>query len=299
MTSFAAPSQPLGARVWLLAIRPKTLPAAIGPILVGTAVAIDAKSFHALSALVSLLVAALLQIIANLANDVFDFRRGADVDRLGPIRVTQSGLIAPERVLAATAVVIALAIGCGLYLVWRGGWPILLLGLVSILAAVAYTGGPFPLGYHGLGDLFAFLFFGFVGVAGSAFVQMNELTWTAVLASLPIGCLVAAIIVVNNLRDIETDAAAGKRTLAVRLGARATIGEYALLLTVAYAILPMLWLSGELSGWWWLPWLSAPLAVRLIRSLARTTGRALNPVLGRTAQLSLIFSALFAIAIVL
>jgi 1,4-dihydroxy-2-naphthoate octaprenyltransferase len=298
MMSLAAPPLPAGRRVWLLAIRPKTLPAAIGPIFVGTAVAIDADRFHALSAFVSLLVALLLQIIANLANDVFDFRRGADAARLGPTRVTQSGLLPPERVLAGTIVVIGLAVACGLYLVWRGGWPILVLGFASIIAAVAYTGGPFPLGYHGLGDLFAFLFFGFVGVAGSAYLQIGSLTWLATLAAVPVGCLVAAIIVVNNLRDRETDAAAGKRTLAVRLGTRATIGEYRLLFTVAYAVPILLWLAGELSGWWWIPLLSLPWAIRLIRAIGTTTGRALNPILGRTAQLSLIYSLLFAIAIV-
>jgi 1,4-dihydroxy-2-naphthoate octaprenyltransferase len=299
MMSLAAPPAPAGYRIWLLAIRPRTLPAAVGPIFVGTAVAIDADRLHAPSAFVALLVALLLQIIANLANDVFDFRRGADAARLGPTRVTQSGLLAPERVLAGTILVIGLAIACGLYLVWRGGWPILALGLASILAAVAYTGGPFPLGYHGLGDLFAFVFFGFVGVAGSAYLQIGSLTWPAIVAAVPIGCLVAAIIVVNNLRDRETDAAAGKRTLAVRMGTRATIGEYRLLLVVAYAIPVFLWLGGELSGWWWIPWLSLPLAARLVREIGTTTGRALNPVLGRTAQLSLIYSLLFAIAMVM
>src|SRR5690349_9795294 len=157
---------PVGWRVWWLAIRPRTLPAAIGPIAVGTAIAIDQDGFHLPSALAALAVALLLQIAANLANDLFDFKRGADVARVGPTRVTQSGLVSPRAMMTATALVLVLALLAGLELVWRGGWPVLALGIAALLAAVAYTGGPFPLGYHGLGDLFVFVFFGLVGVAG-------------------------------------------------------------------------------------------------------------------------------------
>lgn len=288
-----APSAP-GWRVWLLAIRPRTLPAAVGPIAVGTAVAIAEDGFHLLSAVAALLVALLLQIAANLANDLFDFKRGADVARVGPVRVTQSGFIAPRAMGFATVVVLVLATLNGLVLVWRGGWPVLVLGVLSLLAAVAYTGGPFPLGYHGLGDLFVFLFFGLVGVAGTAYVQTKELTWLAIWAAVPVGCLATAIIVVNNLRDIDTDRAANKRTLAVRLGRRATIGEYGVLVAAAYLMPPLLWLASELSLWWWLSWLSLPLALSLIRRVSGEQGRALNPILGGTARLSLIFSLLFA-----
>ena len=287
-----------GWRVWLLAIRPRTLPAAVAPIVVGTAVAMREDGFHALAALVALVVALLLQIAANLANDVFDFRRGADRTRLGPTRVTQSGLIAPGRVLRTTGLVVVAAILGGLYLVWRGGWPILVVGLLAVIAAVAYTGGPFPLGYHGLGDPFAFLFFGPIGVAGSAYVQTNELTWLGVLASVPIGCLVAAIIVVNNLRDLETDRAAGKQTLAVRLGRRGAIGEYLTLVTAAYLIPPALWIGGSIGAWALLTWISLPLAVMLARGVGVTTGKALNPLLAGTARLALVFAVLFAAAIV-
>ncbi len=290
---------PIGWRTWLLAARPKTLPAAVAPVVVGTAIAAADGGFYFPAALTAFAVALLLQIGANLANDVFDFRRGADVNRLGPVRVTQSGLIPPERVLLATGLVLGAAMLVGGYLVWRGGWPILFLGLLAILSALAYTGGPAPLGYHGLGDLFVFLFFGAVAVAGTAYVQTQELTRLAVAASVPVGCLATAILVVNNLRDVETDRVAGKRTLAVRLGAPATRLEYALLLAAAYLTPPLLWLTDLISAWWWLPWLTLPLAAALVRRVARETGPALNARLAGTARLQLLFGLLFAGSILL
>ncbi len=290
---------PIGWRTWLLAARPKTLPAAVAPVVVGTAIAAADGGFYFPAALTAFAVALLLQIGANLANDVFDFRRGADVNRLGPVRVTQSGLIPPERVLLATGLVLGAAMLVGGYLVWRGGWPILFLGLLAILSALAYTGGPAPLGYHGLGDLFVFLFFGAVAVAGTAYVQTQELTRLAVAASVPVGCLATAILVVNNLRDVETDRVAGKRTLAVRLGAPATRLEYALLLAAAYLTPPLLWLTDLISAWWWLPWLTLPLAAALVRRVARETGPALNARLVGTARLQLLFGLLFAGSILL
>ncbi len=290
---------PIGWRTWLLAARPKTLLAAVAPVVVGTAIAAADGGFYFPAALTAFAVALLLQIGANLANDVFDFRRGADVNRLGPVRVTQSGLIPPERVLLATGLVLGAAMLVGGYLVWRGGWPILFLGLLAILSALAYTGGPAPLGYHGLGDLFVFLFFGAVAVAGTAYVQTQELTRLAVAASVPVGCLATAILVVNNLRDVETDRVAGKRTLAVRLGAPATRLEYALLLAAAYLTPPLLWLTDLISAWWWLPWLTLPLAAALVRRVARETGPALNARLAGTARLQLLFGLLFAGSILL
>jgi 1,4-dihydroxy-2-naphthoate octaprenyltransferase len=279
----------------LLASRPKTLPAAVAPVVVGTAVAVAEGGFVVSAALAALAVALLLQIAANLANDVFDFRRGADTAaRLGPVRVTQSGLIPPGRVLAATGLVLGAAALAGLYLVLRGGWPIALLGLLALLSAVTYTGGPAPLGYLGLGDVFVFFFFGLVAVAGTAYVQTGRLTSLALVAALPVGCLATAILVVNNLRDVETDRAAGKRTLAVRLGADRTRLEYALLLAVSYLTMPIGWALGLFSGWWWLPWLSLPLALSVARRVGRTTGTALNPLLGATARLELVFALLLA-----
>lgn len=293
-------ARPTPLRAWILAARPKTLPAAVVPVVVGSALALADGVFVPPAALAALLVALLLQIGANLANDLFDFRSGADTaERLGPTRVTQSGLIAPERVLAGTIAVVALAAACGLYLVWRGGWPILALGLLAIAATFAYTAGPLPLGYNGLGEVFVLLFFGVVAVAGTYYVQARALTPLALALSLPVGGPVTAILVVNNLRDLETDRAAGKRTLAVRLGRRATQREYAALVTPPYLILPILWLAGLLSAWWWLPWLSLPLAAALIRRVYRDSGAALNASLARTAQLHLLFGFLLAISLLL
>jgi 1,4-dihydroxy-2-naphthoate octaprenyltransferase len=287
-------------RVWLLAARPKTLPAAVAPVVVGTAVAWSEGGLVLWAAAAALAVALFLQIAANLANDVFDYRRGADTaHRLGPPRVTQSGLIPPGRVLMATAVVLGGAVLAGLPLVWRGGWPFLALGLLAILSALAYTAGPAPLGYIGLGEVAVFAFFGLVAVAGTAYVQTKDLSWLAIAAAIPVGWLVTAILVVNNLRDIETDRRAGKRTLAVRLGDAATRKEYAGLIAGAYVLLPMYWLLGVISMWWWLPWLTLPLAVPLVRRVARESGPALNAALADTARLQLLFSILFAGSIVL
>lgn len=285
---------------WMLAARPKTLPAAVAPVVVGTAVALRDDGFAPAAALAALAVALLLQIAANLANDVFDFRRGADSsDRVGPVRVSQAGLIAPNRVLIATGLVLLLSVVAGSYLVWRGGWPILTLGLLAVVSAVAYTGGPLPLGYLGLGDLFVFFFFGLVAVAGTAYVQTGELTPLALTASVPIGCLATAILVVNNLRDIDTDRRVGKRTLAVRLGVSGTRVEYGVLVAAAYLALPIGWVTGVFGGWWWLPWLSLPLAVGLARRVRTTIGPALNPLLGATARLELIVAGLLAAGLLL
>lgn len=294
----AATSSP--ARAWLLAARPRTLPAAIAPVVVGTALALRDGAFAPGAAVAAILVALLLQIGANFANDVFDFKRGADTaERLGPTRVTQGGLIAPDRVLAATVGVVVLAALAGLYLVLRGGWPILLLGGAAIIATFAYTGGPFPLGYNGLGEVFVLIFFGFVAVAGTYYVQALHLSGLALAAAIPIGALVTNILVVNNLRDLDTDRKAGKRTLAVRLGREATRAEYLLLFTIAYLTPPALMLAGALSPWALLPLLTIPLAARLVRQTRQEVGRALNKTLVGTAQLELLFSVLFAIGILL
>ena len=295
-----SPIPPTSTAAWLLAIRPKTLPAAVAPVVVGTAVAIADDGFAPLAALAALAVALLLQIVANLANDVFDFRRGADTAaRLGPVRVTQSGLLPPEQVLAATLAALGLSVPPGLYLVWRGGWPIAVLGMLAILSALAYTGGPAPLGYLGLGDLFVFVFFGLIAVTGTAFVQTRAVTPLAIAAAVPMGCLATAILVVNNLRDVATDRAAGKRTVAVRLGPGGTRVEYAVFVTAAYLSLPLAWSLGWLAGWWWLPWLSLPVAVPVTAGVLRTTGAALNPLLAATARLELLFGLLLAGGILL
>jgi 1,4-dihydroxy-2-naphthoate octaprenyltransferase len=232
------------ARAWLLAARPKTLPAALAPVLVGTALAFHDGAFAPLPALAALLGALLLQIGSNFANDYFDFFKGADThERLGPVRVTASGLISPGQLRWGMVAVFGLAALDGLYLIQVGGWPILAVGVASILAALLYTGGPFPFGYYGLGDLFVFIFFGLVAVCGTYYVQALTLTGPVVLAAVPPGLLITAILVVNNLRDIETDAKAGKRTLAVMLGRDGTRAEYRLLLALAYILPLALWLG--------------------------------------------------------
>jgi 1,4-dihydroxy-2-naphthoate octaprenyltransferase len=285
---------------WLLAARPKTLPASISPVLVGTALAARDGKFDPLVFAATFAAAVLLQIGANYANDVFDFLKGADKARQGPTRVTQSGLLSPRQMLTGTAAVFGLAALIGVYLVAVGGWPILVIGAVSIVCAVAYTAGPFPLAYRGLGDLFAFLFFGVVAVIGTYLLQAGQVTATVLVASLPNALFATCIIVVNNLRDIDTDRAAGKRTLAVRIGDRATRIEWTVLLAGAYVIPLVLLAMGAARVTVLLPWLSALLAVPLARDLWRTPrGPALNPLLGRTAQLDLIFSVLFSIGLIL
>jgi len=299
-TSAVSPTSPPPLAVWLLAIRPKTLLAAVAPVLVGCAVAWAERGFHVATAVAAFAVATLLQIGANLANDVADFRRGADTgDRLGPVRVTQGGLLAPGQVAVATAIVLAVAAIPGLYLVWRGGAVLAGLGLLAIVAAVAYTAGPKPFGYLGLGELVVFLFFGPVAVIGTVYVMTGTVAPIAVVPSIAMGCLVTAILVVNNLRDIDTDRVAGKRTLAVRIGKTATRWEYAILLAVAYVAPLMMWLTGLAEAWPLLAWATAALAVILTRQVWKTEGRALNPVLAGTARLCLWFAVALSAGIVL
>jgi 1,4-dihydroxy-2-naphthoate octaprenyltransferase len=282
-----------------MAARPPTLPAAVVPVLVGSAAALR-LGFQPLAFLAALLAAVLIQIGTNFANDYFDFHKGADTaERLGPVRVTQSGLIAPEKVCAAMVLVFGLAALVGLYLVFVGGWPILLIGLLSIAAGVLYTGGPYPLAYHGLGDLFVFIFFGLVAVCGTADRHVGAVPGAAWFAALPVALIVTAIIVVNNLRDIDTDRLANKRTLAVLLGRRATRVEYLLLVAGAYLLLLAGPLLGVVGVGALLPWLSLPLAVSLVRTVFREQGRPLNRALGGTGRLHMLFGLLLAIGLLL
>lgn len=285
---------------WILAARPKTLPAAVAPVMVGSAMAAVHNSFALLPAMAALAVALLLQIGVNLANDYFDFIKGVDSDdRLGPLRVTQSGLIPPARVRAAMSITLGLAGLPGLYLLYVGGWPVLVIGAASILAALAYSGGPYPLASNGLGDLFVFIFFGLVAVCGTYYVQTLMLTATVVLIGADVGLLITAILVVNNLRDIASDSRTGKRTLAVRLGAGGTKLEFSLLLAGAYCGPLVFWICGIFSVWVLLPFVSAPLAWRLIRTIRRTSdGPRLNHTLASTAKLAFLFSLLLAIGII-
>src|SRR6266498_5623706 len=295
MTTQAPSVRPSVLHAWMMAARPPTLPAVLVPVLVGTA-AVAKLGFLPLAFVAALVAAALIQIGTNFANDYFDFHKGADTaERLGPVRVTQSGLIAPATVRTAMILVFGLAALIGLYLVFVGGWPILAIGLLSIAAGVLYTGGPYPLAYHGLGDLFVFIFFGLVAVCGTAYLHTSAVPSVAWFAALPVALIVTAIIVVNNLRDIDTDRLAHKHTLAVLLGRRATQIEYLLLLAGAYLLLPLGVLLG-LVGWWsLLPVLTLPLAIALIRTVFTVQGRPLNRALAGTGRLHLIFGILFAI----
>jgi 1,4-dihydroxy-2-naphthoate octaprenyltransferase len=281
-------------------MRPATLTASAAPVLVGAGAAWADGRFAAGPALAALLGASLLQIGANFANDVFDFERGADThDRLGPQRATQQGWISAAQMKRAMWLTFALATVVGLYLTAVAGWPVFALGLLSIAAAYLYTGGPKPYGYLGLGDLAVFVFFGFGAVAGTYFVQAHAVSTLAWAASIPIGALATAILVVNNLRDIETDARAGKHTLAVRLGDRATRAYYLLLLALAYLVPPLLWWQGLADAWAMLPWLSLPLAIQLARRMLHERGLALNGCLVRTARLEVVFGLLFAVGLAL
>ncbi len=285
---------------WILASRPRTLPASVAPVLVGTAVAIHEGMFRPLPALVALLAALLLQIGSNLANDLGDYLRGTDSrGRVGPTRVTTAGLLTPRQVQAGMIVVFGLAALCGLYLIAVAGWPILVVGALAIVAAMAYTIGPLPFGYYGLGDLAVFIFFGLVAVVGTAYVQTLRITPLALLASIPIGCLITAILVVNNLRDADTDRTAGKRTLAVLLGRRGARLEYLLLLAIAYLLPLLLWLALGIAPWIMLTWLTLPLAGVQLRAVWRILGPALNKTLAGTAQLTVLYALAFAAGLIL
>ncbi len=286
-------------QAWILASRPKTLPAAAAPVLVGSAIALAAHTFSPLPALAALLGALLIQIGTNFANDVFDFKKGADKERVGPLRAVQAGLITPRQMFMGMWVVFGLATLIGLYLVYVGGWPIVVIGLLSILSGIAYTGGPFPLGYNGLGDIFVFIFFGLVAVGGTYYVQAGNVSTLAWWGAIAVGLLGTAIIVVNNLRDIDTDRKVGKKTLAVRLGAKATQSEYFALLAGAYLVPPVIWALNLAGGWVMLSWLSLPLAWQMIRQIQLQKGRALIPVLAGTARLEMVYSLLFALGLAL
>jgi 1,4-dihydroxy-2-naphthoate polyprenyltransferase len=285
--------------IWVMAARLRTLPAAVAPVLVGTSLALGGGRFRALAFVAALLGAVFIQVGTNLSNDYSDARRGADTeDRLGPLRVTAGGLVPPGRVLLATYVTFGLAVLCGVYLVAIAGWELIAVGAVSILAGVLYTGGPRPYGYEGLGELFVFLFFGIVAVSGSYFVQTGELAWEAYACSVPVGLLASAILVVNNVRDLETDRRAGKRTLAVRLGRERTRALYSAMVAGAFVLAPLPWVLGSMTAWLLLPWCAIPLAIPLVKAVrTRLDGPSLNGALARTGALQLVFCLLFSAGI--
>jgi 1,4-dihydroxy-2-naphthoate polyprenyltransferase len=292
----AAPIAAPSLRTWLLAARPKTLTAAVVPVVVGTGLALGQGMAVLWPALAALAGAVLIQIGTNLTNDYYDFRKGADThERVGPTRVTQRGLIAPQTVLAAGAACFSLAVVVGIFLVARGGWPFVVIGLASVLAGWAYTGGPYPLGYHGLGDLFVMVFFGLVAVPGTFYAQALRLVPAVWPAAVAIGATGTMILVVNNLRDLDTDARAGKHTLVVRFGRRFGRAEYVALMLLALAM-PLLMVA---MGWArptvLLALLALPLAWPPLSRVLRTTGAALNPALGTTARFQAAFGLLLAV----
>ena len=291
--------RPGSLKAWVMAVRPRTLPVSIGPVLVGTSVAYVSGGLRIMPAFAAGAGSLLLQIGSNFANDVFDFEKGADTaDRIGPPRAAQLGLLTPAALKRGMYLVFALATLVGLYLSWVAGPVIMAIGVASIIAAIAYTGGPWPLGYHGLGDVAVFLFFGVVAVVGTTFVQTGTVPMLAWLSAIPVGGLATAILVVNNLRDIETDVVAGKRTLAVRMGRAGARAEWSVLVGGAYLVPFALWLGLDEAVWVLLPLLSAPLALRLFLVIRSTEeGPALNEALAGTAKLGFLFSMLFALGL--
>ena len=286
------------ASIWISATRPRTLPAAVVPVLVGVAIAYHAGHVDAAVGLVTLAASLLIQIGCNLANDYYDFVSGADnASRLGPLRITQARLAKPAAVRRAAFSVLGLAAVLGIYLSYIGGWPIFVIGVLSIVAALAYSAGPFPLAHHGLGDVFVFIFFGLIAVNGTVFLQIGRITALSVISSLPVACLVTAILVVNNLRDIETDRLAGKRTLAARFGVGFARAEYVVLIAASFLIVPILAWNG--GARFLMPLAAVPIAYRQTRYLYSRSGAALNQSLTGTAGLHMAYGILFVIGALL
>jgi 1,4-dihydroxy-2-naphthoate octaprenyltransferase len=285
---------------WVIASRPKTLPAAVVPVLVGSAAAASDNKFILLYALIALACSLLIQIGTNFTNDLYDYLNGADNGkRKGPLRVMVNGLITVAEMKAGIAIVFLTAFILGLYLVYTGGFFILVVGIASILAGIAYTAGPYPLAYNGLGDLFVFMFFGVVGTVGTYFVQAHTFSYLPFLCSVPVGALITNILVVNNYRDIEEDRSANKFTLAVKLGRGFTRYQFIFLLFISFVMPLILFFGFDFKVWVFLPYLTFPIAFKLIKMLYSYNGNELNKTLELTARLSAIFGLLFSAGILL
>ncbi len=286
--------------VWIMAARPKTLFAAFAPVIVGASLAVAEQRFDAVSSVVALLCSILIQVATNYTNDLYDHLKGADTkERVGPKRALNEGWVSVDQMKTAIYLTFGTAFLMGLYLVYVGGPFILLIGVLSIIAGFMYTGGPFPLAYNGLGDLFVFLFFGFVGTIGTYFINTGEVSSQALLASIPVGALVTNILVVNNYRDFDQDRKAGKRTLAVMFGKNFALGEYLILLGSSFAVPLIMFVYYDLNAWVFLPYLTLPFAYKLIVMLLNLHGSELNPALELTARLSAIYGVLFSVGLVL
>lgn len=295
-----AADRPSTFRIWYLAARPWTLPAAVTPIVVGTAVAVREDAFVWWVALLALITALLLQIAANFANDAIDAKKGSDTaDRTGPTRITTAGYVTYNQVMNATWFTLLVAAGTGIPLLIRGGWPFVALGIASLICAVAYTGGPFPISYLGLGEIFVFLFFGLIAVTGTAYLQTGELTALALAASIPPGAMIVGILIINNYRDREQDAQVNKRTVAVRIGPKYTRIEFYIMLGLTVVSPFIFWELGWLNAWALLTILSWPLFRQLVQQVQTLQGPALNKTLGLTGKTGLVFSILLGLALVL
>ena len=285
---------------WLLASRPKTLLASVVPVMVGTALAINVDKFNPLVTLVALVCSLLIQIGTNFTNDLYDFYKGADtVSRKGPVRVLAAGLISVKEMKTGIIIAFLSAFILGLYLVYIGGIIILAIGVLSILAGIAYTAGPYPLAYKGLGDIFVFMFFGLIGTMGTFYLQANELSLPAFLSSIPVGSLITNILVVNNYRDIETDRIAGKNTLAVKLGKTFTQYQFIFLIFVSFIVPLLLFLFFDFKFWIFIPYLTLPVVYKTISMLFTLDGVQLNETLELTAKLSAMYGILFSAGLML
>lgn len=287
-------------KFWILAARPKTLPAAFVPVIVGSSLAFAEGKLELLSSLVALCCALLIQIGTNFTNDLYDYLKGADTEkRIGPKRALSAGWVTPSQMKFAIILTFLLCFALGLYLVSKAGIIILIIGLLSITAGLAYTAGPFPLAYNGLGDLFVLLFFGFVGTMGTYYVHTNSLTVVAALASVPVGALITNILVVNNYRDIEQDRMAGKFTLVVLMGKTFARYEYLFLIIASFLVPLIIIINYGGSFWLFLPYLSLPFAYKLVVMMFNLEGEKLNKTLELSAKFSALFGFLFALGFIL
>jgi len=285
---------------WLLASRPKTLLAAVVPVMVGSALAISMGKFFLPYSLVSLLCSILIQIGTNFTNDLYDFLKGSDTTkRKGPRRVLASGLITVKEMRFAIILVFGVTFVLGLYLVYSAGLIILWVGILSIFAGIIYTAGPFPLAYNGLGDVFVFLFFGIVGTMGTFYLHTQEISMLALLVSIPVGALITNILVVNNFRDVDEDRVANKNTLAVIMGRAFSKWQFIIMITLSYLTSIILFLKFNYSYWILLPFLTLPIAVLLVKMLNTLKSEELNKTLELSAKFAGLFGLLFSIGLIL
>ncbi|MCA0390039.1 MAG: 1,4-dihydroxy-2-naphthoate polyprenyltransferase [Bacteroidetes bacterium] len=286
--------------VWILAARPKTLLAAFVPVIVGTSLAVAEKEYHLAAALVALICSILIQIATNFTNDLYDHLKGADTkERVGPQRALNEGWVSVGEMKLAIYLTFGLAFILGLYLVYLGGPLISAIGILSIIAGFMYTAGPFPFAYNGLGDLFVFLFYGFVGTVGTYFINTHTITSQAMISSIPVGALVTNILVVNNYRDVDQDKKAGKKTLAVLLGKNFALAEYFILLVSSFSVPLIMYLYYDLTYWVFLPYLTLPFAYKAILMLLSLKGSELNKALELSAKISALFGFLFSLGLCL